>query len=72
MCLESKTVEEDIPWRSLLAINEIKKIKSAYSVREIPYTILVYPGNSCFKVIDVRKKEGKDKLYSLCVSDIRE
>ena len=62
--------EVNVPWRCLLAINDLKRIKATYFVVEIPYTILVYPKSQIFEIIDVRNKEDKDKLYLLCGTDI--
>jgi len=59
--------QEDIPWRSLLAVNDAANIKKKYYVEGmgVPCILLVYP-NKRVEVIDVRVKEDKDKLYSLC------
>ena len=57
--------KENISWRSLLAGNDVVAIKKKYNAVAIPYTLLVYP-NKRFETIDVRIKEDKDKLYSLC------
>jgi thiol-disulfide isomerase/thioredoxin len=53
---------EQIPWRSLMAIEEVKRIKEKYYVEGIPLSILVYPGGH-MENIDVRHKEELDKLY---------
>jgi thiol-disulfide isomerase/thioredoxin len=53
---------EQIPWRSLMAIDEVKRIKEKYYVEGIPLSILVYPGGH-MENIDVRHKEELDKLY---------
>jgi thiol-disulfide isomerase/thioredoxin len=58
-------IKEVIPWRSLLAVNDVAAIQKKYNAVGIPYSLLVYP-NRHFEVIDVRIKEEKDKLYSLC------
>jgi len=57
--------QENIPWRSLLAVNDVAAIKKKYNAVAIPYILLVYP-NKRVEVIDVKIKEDKDKLYSLC------
>lgn len=57
--------KENIPWRSLLAVNDVDAIKKKHNAVSIPYTLLVY-SNKHFEAIDIRKKEDKDKLYSLC------
>ena len=56
--------EKDIPWRTLLAYPDIKKIKQKYFIVGIPHTMLIYP-NQDIEVIDVRKKEDLSKLYSI-------
>ena len=56
--------EEDIPWRSLMAINDVEKIKEKYFVQLIPYTILVYPSGD-MEAIDVRAKDSLDNLYKI-------
>lgn len=57
--------KENIPWRSLLAADNVKSIQERYYAKAIPYTLLVYP-NKQVEIIDVRIKSDKDKLYSLC------
>ncbi|MDR2057871.1 MAG: TlpA family protein disulfide reductase [Dysgonamonadaceae bacterium] len=56
--------KENIPWRSLLATNEIDKIKKKYFVEGIPHTLLVYPDKR-IEILDIRIKEKKEKLYVL-------
>lgn len=56
--------EEHIPWRSLMAVDEKKRIKEKYYVEGIPQSILVYPRGHK-ENIDVRHKEELDKLYKL-------
>ena len=56
--------EEHIPWRSLMAVDEVKKIKEKYYIEGIPQTILVYPGGY-MENIDVRHKEEFDKLHKM-------
>jgi len=56
--------EEQIPWRSLLAVDNIRKIKDRYYVQGIPYSILVYPDGH-MEDINVRQKESLDKLYKI-------
>jgi thiol-disulfide isomerase/thioredoxin len=58
--------EENIPWRSLLAMNDVEVIQKKYNAIAIPYTLLVYSGSDRLETIDIRIKEDKDKLYSLC------
>jgi thiol-disulfide isomerase/thioredoxin len=57
---------EAIPWRSLLAINDLKAIQEKYRVPAIPYALLVYPETDRrVEIIDVREKEDKEKLYTI-------
>ena len=57
--------EEHIPWRSLLAVDNMKKIRDdKYFVEGVPYSILVYPGGHKV-IINVRHKEEVEKLYKL-------
>ena len=58
--------QENIPWRSLLAMNDVKKIKKTYFVEGVPYIMLIYPKNLHFEILDIKTKEDKDKLYLLC------
>jgi len=56
--------EEHIPWRSLMAVDEVMRIKEKYYIEGIPQSILVFPGGY-MENIDVRHKEELDKLYKL-------
>lgn len=56
--------EEHIPWRSLIAVDEVKKIRDKYFVEGVPYSILVYPGGHMEK-LNVRYKEEVEKLYKM-------
>jgi len=58
--------EKAIPWRSLMAKNNITTVQEKYNPsKSIPYILLVYP-NKRVEIVDVRNKEDKDKLYSVC------
>ena len=57
--------EKDIPWRALLAYQDIEKIKTKYFVNGVPHEILVFPDGT-MSLIDVRDEEQREKLYSLC------
>jgi len=57
--------KKDIQWRALLAFNDIQGIEKKYFINGIPQCILIYP-NGNMDMIDVRKKEDNEKLYSLC------
>lgn len=60
-----KLIQENrISWRSLLAYEDVKKIKSTYFIEGIPHNILVYP-NGDMEKIDVRKDGDLERLYSL-------
>ncbi len=56
--------KEQIPWRSVLAMKDVKGIKDKYTVQGIPLSLLVHP-NGYSEIIDIRKKEDKEKLYRL-------
>jgi thiol-disulfide isomerase/thioredoxin len=57
--------KENIPWRSVLAEDNIDNIIEKYHVLGTPYCLFVHP-DGFMESIDVRIKEDKDKLYSLC------
>ena len=56
--------QQNIPWRTLYAYQNVKEIRQRYFVEAIPYAILVYP-NQDTEVIEVRKEEDSKRLYSL-------
>lgn len=56
--------EEHIPWRTLFAYQDVKKIKQKYFIEVIPQNILIYP-NQDMEIIDVRTEEHRIKLYSI-------
>ena len=56
--------KEQIPWRSVLAMKDVKGITDKYTVQGIPLSLLILP-NGYTEIIDIRKKEDKDKLYRL-------
>ena len=56
--------KEQIPWRSVLAMNDVKGIVDKYTAQAIPFSLLVHP-NGYTEIIDLRKKDDKDKLYRL-------
>lgn len=62
-----KAREKGIHWRTLFAYHDIEKIRQSYFVESIPQAILVYP-NQTMEIIDVRKDNGRSKLYSLVKS----
>jgi thiol-disulfide isomerase/thioredoxin len=57
--------KEEIPWRSLLAKDDLEKIKERYFVNGIPHTMLVYPKVSEVEVLDVRKENNYKRLVEL-------
>lgn len=60
-----KLLEKDhIPWRTLLAYQDIKRVKNQYFVESLPHHILVYP-NGEMEALEVRKEEDRNKLYAL-------
>jgi len=56
--------EKNIPWRALLAYEDINKIRAKYFVNGIPQGVLVCPSGT-MDLIEVRDKEQREKLYSL-------
>ena len=58
---------QQIPWRSLEASNNIAKTKTKYFVDGIPYTLLVAPGGNDLRVktIDVRRQEDLNYLANV-------
>ena len=56
--------KEQIPWRSVLAMNDVKGIVDKYTAQAIPFSLLVHP-NGYTEIIDIRKNDDKDKLYRL-------
>ncbi len=59
--------EEHIPWRTLFAYQDVKKIKQKYFIEGIPLNILIYP-NKDMEIIDIRTEEHRLKLYSILKS----
>jgi thiol-disulfide isomerase/thioredoxin len=57
--------KEEIPWRSLLAKDDLEKIKERYFVNGIPHTMLVYPNGREVEVLDVRKESNYKRLVEL-------
>src|SRR5665647_749961 len=56
--------KEQIPWRSVLAMKDVKGITDKYTAQTIPLSLLVLP-NGYTEIIDIRKNDDKDKLYRL-------
>lgn len=57
--------KEGIPWRSLLAKDDLKDVKRKYFISGIPHTILVYPKSEITEILDVRREENYNKLIKL-------
>jgi len=58
--------EKEIPWRSLMAKNDIKAVKEKYNpTGSIPFAFMVYP-NKTVEIIDIRQSDQKEKLYAAC------
>jgi thiol-disulfide isomerase/thioredoxin len=57
--------KEEIPWRSLLAKDDLEKIKERYFVNGIPHTMLVYPNGREVEILDVRKERNYKRLVGL-------
>lgn len=63
LAFKNLLIHKNIPWRSLYAYEDIKKIKEKYFIETIPHSILVYP-NLNMEVLDVRNQEDYKKLYN--------
>ena len=67
---ESKTVDawrqlmkkENIPWRSVLATDDIGNIREKYNVPGVPYCLFVHPGGF-MEPIDIRNISELNYLY---------
>lgn len=60
-----KMVENgEIPGRSLLAFDQINKVRTKYFVKAIPYSLLVYPKGS-MEVVDINSAIDRSKIYRL-------
>ncbi len=57
--------KEQIPWRSLLAKDNLEEVKSKYNPG-LPSIFLLMPNSNKIEQIDVRNKKDKDRLYILC------
>lgn len=56
---------EKIPWRALLAYENIKNIKEQYTVEKVPYGILVFP-NGNMEPVEIRDEELRQAIYLSC------
>jgi len=56
--------KEQIPWRCVLAMKDVKGISDKYTAQTIPLSLLVHP-NGYMEIIDLRKIDDKEKLYRL-------
>jgi thiol-disulfide isomerase/thioredoxin len=67
----SKTVEnwrnlmikEEIPWRSLLAVNDYEYVIDKYFIHGVPDILLVHPGGYMEKINEYDEKKLKDRIY---------
>lgn len=59
--------KEEIPWRSVLAVNDVKGIIKKYNANFIPRSYLVFPNNE-MRIIDVRERVEKDDLYKFVLN----
>jgi len=58
--------DKDIPWRSLMAENEIDEVKLMYNPGgNIPLALLVYPDKTIDKIY-LWDNVQREKLYSIC------
>lgn len=56
-------LKENVPWRSLLAVNSVNKVKDKYFVQTIPYVLFVYPGGK-MTIVDLREEKDQKLIYS--------
>jgi len=56
---------EQIPWRCLMAKDDIDEITDKYFVEGIPYNILVYPGGIKAEILDIRDAKDYQKLVEM-------
>jgi hypothetical protein len=59
--------EHQIPWRTLYAYKDLKRITEKYFAQTIPHNILVYPEGK-MEFIDVRDQSDRENLYALFVN----
>jgi hypothetical protein len=57
-------VHENVPWRSLIAVDNINEVRNKYFVESIPYSLFVYP-NGKMERLDVSKEEGRTRIYEI-------
>jgi thiol-disulfide isomerase/thioredoxin len=57
-------VDEQIPWRSVLAAPDYKEVNNKYGNPALPTILLVYPTGKVEK-IDIRQEQDRTKLYKL-------
>lgn len=57
--------KEEIPWRSVLAADQLKEIREKYHVTGYPYGLLYRASDGKAEVIEVRSDEGKERVYDL-------
>ena len=57
-------VKNSIPWRSVLAVNNVKEVTDKYNADSLPRTILVNPEGTV-EILDIRQEKDKARLYSL-------
>lgn len=56
--------KEQIPWRSVMAFEDVNSVRDQYMVPHIPYSILVSPDGT-MEPMDVREDSIKEKLYKM-------
>ena len=56
--------KEELPWRSLLAYQDIAGVRGKYYVPHIPHTLLVYPDGN-FEPFNLWEENEINKLYAL-------
>jgi thiol-disulfide isomerase/thioredoxin len=56
-------VKEEIPWRSLLAVNDYRYIMEKYSIQGVPDIVLLHPGGYMEKINEYDRKKFKARIY---------
>nr|WP_233584474.1 TlpA disulfide reductase family protein [Parabacteroides sp. AF17-3] len=56
--------KEELPWRSLLAYQDIAGVRGKYYVPHIPHILLVYPDGN-FEPFNLWEENEINKLYAL-------
>jgi thiol-disulfide isomerase/thioredoxin len=64
-------IKENIPWRSLLAIENIEEIRNKYFVQGIPYSLFVYPDGKMER-LDIIRENERMRIYEIIGCEVNE